>query len=375
MKLNRVVPALTAVIVAVACDSAPRTDTAAPKPQAQQSQPAEDALIVMTVQSKYYASPAVKGRDIDVDAENGIVTLTGRVDTEEAKREAVLLAKGTSGVTAVEDHLSVAAAADRTIARSAQPEAHSPGWVTTKIRAQYYANPALKPWNIDVSTSPSGVVTLSGVVDNTTDRMDAVKIARGTEGVTRVDERLRVKGEAAAIAGNSDMMPGADSWITAKIQSRFFVDDEVKGRNIDVDTKEGLVTLRGTVGSYSERVQATSIARHTEGVRDVRDEMTIDAQPRRQGRDAVRGTKETVGTAGQTIEDAWITTKIQSKFFVDDQIKARNVNVDTSNGTVTLRGSVATEAAKKAAENLALETEGVVRVNNQVTVDAAGKSR
>jgi osmotically-inducible protein OsmY len=45
------------------------------------------------------------------------------------------------------------------------------------------------------------------------------------------------------------------------------------------------------------------------------------------------------------------------------------VNVDTRNGVVTIKGTVPTEAAKRAAETLASETDGVVRVVNQLRVD------
>jgi osmotically-inducible protein OsmY len=131
-----------------------------------------------------------------------------------------------------------------------------------------------------------------------------------------------------------------------------------------------VVTLRGTVGSYSERLLATAIARNTDGVLEVHDEMTINAKPRESDRTG-RVLRESVGTAGQRIEDAWITTRIQSKFFIDDQIKARKIDVDTKDGVVTLRGSVATAAAKTAAANLAVETDGVTRVNNLLTVDPA----
>jgi osmotically-inducible protein OsmY len=370
-KVNGAAATLAALALAAACNPVPKTETAEPAaPEARQSSPISDAMIVTTIQSKYYGSSAVKGRNIDVDAENGVVTLSGRVDTAASKQEAVQLAKGTRGVSRVEDRLTVATEAEHAVARAGQPENHSPAWITTKIQARYFLHPGLKPWNIDVATNSRGVVTLAGVVDNAADHGDAVKLARATEGVTSVDDQLRVKGETAATAGAVEKAgtDAADGWITAKIQSRYFIEDEVRGRNIDVDTKDGVVTLRGTVGSYSERLLAAAIARNTDGVRELNDEMTIDSKARdREGNG--RAVRESVGTAGQRIEDTWITTKIQSKFFIDDQIKARQVDVDTKNGVVTLRGSVATVSAKTAAENLAVETDGVTHVNNELTID------
>jgi hyperosmotically inducible protein len=298
----------------------------------------------------------VKGRSIDVNTTNGVVTLRGKVDSDLAHQAAIDLAKNTNGVTRVDDQLAVSTEADRMTARHSQPESKSPAWITTKIQAQYYVHPGLKPWNIDVTTNANGAVSLSGLVDNAQDRSEAVKIARETEGVTTVNDNLRVKSETAATTGSTTAgrveTDLSDSWITAKIQSRYFVDDAVSGRNINVDTNNGVVTLRGTVNSYSD------------GVREVRDQLTLAP--------AAHEPPNTSATrAGQTIEDGWITMKIQSKYFGDDQIKARNINVDTSKGVVTLNGSVPTDAARKAAEDLARETDGVVRVVNHLKVEPA----
>jgi hyperosmotically inducible periplasmic protein len=61
--------------------------------------------------------------------------------------------------------------------------------------------------------------------------------------------------------------------------------------------------------------------------------------------------------------------KIQSKYFIHDEIKSRKVDVDTKNGIVTLRGSVPSDAAKQAAELIAHDTDGVVKVVNNLTVE------
>src|SRR6185436_18759170 len=68
-------------------------------------------------------------------------------------------------------------------------------------QSQYYLNPELKPWRIDVDTSSSGAVTLSGTVDSDSDRAEAVRIARATEGVTGVNNNLRVEPQGVATTG------------------------------------------------------------------------------------------------------------------------------------------------------------------------------
>ena len=66
--------------------------------------------------------------------------------------------------------------------------------------------------------------------------------------------------------------------------------------------------------------------------------------------------------------DATITAKVKSKFVADDQLKAHEINVDTKNGVVTLRGSVADPTSKERAAQVAKEVEGVASVNNELTV-------
>lgn len=116
---------------------------------------------------------------------------------------------------------------------------------------------------------------LSGEIDSAEDRAEAVKIAANTEGVTRVEDHLRMKGETAATAGAADSARDAahrvgaatsDAWITAKIQARYFPDPDVKWRNTNVDTNNGVVTLNDVVSLPAAREQAVHLARETDGV-------------------------------------------------------------------------------------------------------------
>ncbi len=66
--------------------------------------------------------------------------------------------------------------------------------------------------------------------------------------------------------------------------------------------------------------------------------------------------------------DGSITAKIKAKMALDDTVKALDVNVDTSGTTVTVTGTVATEAQKARVLQLARETEGVKQVVDRVQV-------
>ena len=350
----------------------------------------DDATITTSVQAKYYGSDEVRGRDITVVARDGVVTLRGAVDSEAVKQRAVALAREVEGVTRVDDELRVETAshaatpgvppaeqATGTSGRSGDPAA--PVWITTKIQAQYFVNPEIKPWNIDVTTGNGGVVTLEGEVDSADDKAEAVRIARATDGVSRVDDRLRIKGTATLAGGANADASGPqrpDAWLTAKIQSKFFLDDEVKGRDIDVETNDAVVTLNGTVANDAQRRQAVAMARNTEGVRNVVDRLKVDAAAAgKQGAAAASaGARPLEPVADLKRPDEWITMKIQSKYFLEPAVKGRQIDVDTTKGVVMLKGRVASAAEKQQAEQIARETDGVTRVVNQLAVGAGSGS-
>lgn len=356
----------------------PAVNTATPAPAGAET---TDAGITTSVQARYYGDDQVRGRNVSVVTQAGVVTLRGQVESEAARQRAVALAREVQGVTDVRDELSVrtadtaertgagpAAAAERgsTATAGRDDETITPGWITTKIQAQYFLNPEVKPWNVDVTTGSDGVVTLEGEVENAADRTEALRIARETEGVTRVEDRLRVKGEASGTASEPAGLERPDVWLTAKIQSKYFLDDLVKLRNIDVETQNGRVTVSGTVTSEAERRQAVALARTTEGVRDVTDRLKVDVSTVRSGEPGAAAPLTPVPDLKRP--DGWITMKVQSQFFLDPQVKGHEISVDTTRGVVQLKGTVETAEQKQQAEQIARDTEGVTRVVNQLTV-------
>jgi osmotically-inducible protein OsmY len=63
--------------------------------------------------------------------------------------------------------------------------------------------------------------------------------------------------------------------LTAKIKAKMALDDTVKAMNINVDTNGSVVTLRGTVESHAQRERALQLARETDGVSSVVDQLQI----------------------------------------------------------------------------------------------------
>lgn len=80
---------------------------------------------------------------------------------------------------------------------------------------------------------------------------------------------------ASAEAHRGPVTTTADAAITAKVKTKFAADDLVKARRIDVDTMRGVVQLNGTVNSAAERSRAIDLARNTDGVVDVKDNLRV----------------------------------------------------------------------------------------------------
>jgi hyperosmotically inducible protein len=168
---------------------------------------------------------------------------------------------------------------------------------------------------------------------------------------------------AAAKAGDRI----ADGWLTTKIQAAYFADHDIKGRYIDVSTRDRHVTLTGYVDSDVQRARAEQIARGTDGVAAVNDELKIGVSP--------AGARGEVGTSGQAepgpagaVDDGLITSLIEARYFTDPLVKARTIEVTTVGGVVTLRGSVSNGEERARALTLARQTPGVTRVEDALTI-------
>jgi osmotically-inducible protein OsmY len=105
-----------------------------------------------------------------------------------------------------------------------------------------------------------------------------VGTAGRTEGAideSKARERGAAAGEKIANAGNRAADVLSDASLTAKIKSKMALDDKVKALSINVTTNDGHVTLSGDVHSDAERARAVALARETDGVRQVTDQLQV----------------------------------------------------------------------------------------------------
>jgi osmotically-inducible protein OsmY len=155
-------------------------------------------------------------------------------------------------------------------------------------------------------TVENGVVTLSGMVGKDADKATAEQLAR-VPGVTRVENNLKSREKA------TDKVQGAAGTVAEKTK-------EGAGKTVDVSKK------------------------------------------------AASKTKGALSKTGEVITDAWITSRVKTKFVAQEVLRASAIDVDTKDNVVTLNGAVPNEAARAKALALAKEVEGVSKVVDNLKV-------
>jgi hyperosmotically inducible protein len=150
--------------------------------------------------------------------------------------------------------------------------------ITTNVKSKFVADDLVKAAQIEVTTA-NGVVTLTGNVDSADAKARAIEIAKGTAGVVKVVDMIAAR---EASGGGDAPDPSrtigevvTDAGITMSVKSKLLDDPQVKGLKIDVDTREGVVYLTGSVASDVEMQKAIQLAKDVKGVRDVKANLTI----------------------------------------------------------------------------------------------------
>lgn len=142
-----------------------------------------------------------------------------------------------------------------------------------------------------------------------------------------------------------------DAAITTAVKSKITADPDLNPFEISVDTNEGVVTLSGAVEEPADREKAVQVARNTDGVRRVINDITI-GDP----------------TVGDVLDDKMITASIKTKLAASGDLNPFNIDVDTNQGVVTLSGRVKDSAARQTAEQIARDQSGVKQVQNRISV-------
>jgi hyperosmotically inducible protein len=169
-----------------------------------------------------------------------------------------------------------------------------------------------------------------------------------------------------------------DSDITMAVKEKLKGDEKIDTSDIDVDTKDGVVTLKGEVDTKDEADHAVQVARSIPEVKEVQSELKVekvltneDVKERVENSEEKAEDKlkpETDESMRNVAGDAAITTKVKLAFAKDDQVSALKIDVDTKNGQVTLTGTVKSDLEARRAVQIAEGVEGVKRVSSVLTV-------
>ncbi len=198
--------------------------------------------------------------------------------------------------------------------------------------------------------SKNGAVTLTGTVAEDSHIDLARDTVSGLPGVKSVDNRLVVKGEAPA--------KHSDSWVGLKVKTALLFHRNVRATKTDVNVKDGVVSLSGEAKSLAQKELATEYARDVEGVKAVKNEMTIATAP-----------AQPEQTDAEVIDDASISAQIKASLRSHHSTSALKTKVQTSKGVVTLTGIAKNAAEKALVTKLANDVDGVGSVVNKMTID------
>lgn len=169
----------------------------------------------------------------------------------------------------------------------------------------------------------------------------------------------------------------SDADLENTVKARIMADAQLKAVNLDVDADADTnqVTLSGTVDSQPLRAKAIDLAKSAQPGLNVTDKIEVKSREvsraeytEDQANQAREKAKSFGDKIGDTLDDAWIHTKIVAKLIANSKTPERKINVDVVNNMVTLRGTVDTAEQKAEAERVAKDTDGVKGVKNQLKV-------
>lgn len=295
-----------------------------------------DENITDKVDSELFIQSDVTADDIDVETEDGIVTLSGAVDDILTKDRAERIAMAIKGVRGVINQLYVEATG------------RSDENMRQDIEQALYVDPATDSYEVGVEVS-DGMVTLTGEVESMQEKRLCTYVAKGVRGVRSVENDMIVDYDAE----RSDME------IENEIEAAIFNDIRLYPKMLQVKVEDGQVWLSGSVGSLSEKYLAESYA-WVNGVENVlsdgvnlydwakNDNLKRENYPYR--------------------TDAQIKEAVEAAFIYDPRVYSFNPEVKVNNSVVTLSGVVDNIIAKRAAEEDARNIVGVSHVLNNLKV-------
>src|SRR5476651_2465090 len=144
-----------------------------------------------------------------------------------------------------------------------------------------------------------------------------------------------------------------DSRIESSAAKSYTFKTYLKDDSIKTSSKDGVVTLTGTVAEESHKSMAENTVASLPGVKSVDDQLKIN------------------GEQPAEHSDAWITTKVKTALLFHRNVSATGTTVYTKDGVVTLQGVASSMAEKELTTEYAKDIDNVKSVNNEMTIAAS----
>jgi hyperosmotically inducible protein len=320
-----------------------------------------DAWLTAKTKTALLTAENVPATSINVDTVDGTVTLHGTVHSAEQKARAEQEARKVSGVKNVRNLIQVVPEAQKEAVKSSDSD------IQKRVESAVESDPGLKNSSIDVQSVNDGVVLLKGKAATVSDHLRALEIARSVPGVRQVKTEVTSPDKLADAeiqrerdqpeAGTRGIGQAArDMYITSATKMRLLADERTPATDINVDTREGVVTLFGIVDTDAAKRAAEEDARKVSGVRTVRNELQVVPKAKQERVEA---------------RDEDIQKQISQRLKQRQDLAGANIDVEVKNGVARLTGKVENDDQRLAAAVAARSTSGVRSVQDELKVDTA----
>jgi hyperosmotically inducible protein len=222
-----------------------------------------DSRIESSAKQSYVFKTYLQADDIKIQSMDGVVTLTGTVSEESHKSLAQDTVAGLPGVKSVDSRLEV---------KGDRPAENSDAWVMMKVKTTLLFHRSVNGIKTEVKEVKNGIVTLTGEATSQAQKDLTTEYAKDVEGVKEVKNEMTV----AVVKTKKKVVQNIDdASITAQVKAMLLYHRSTSALNTSVTTKKGVVTLSGNAGSATELDLATKLANDVNGVKGVKNRMTI----------------------------------------------------------------------------------------------------
>jgi len=223
-----------------------------------------DDRIESTAKKSYVFKTYLQADDIKIQSRDGVVTLTGIVSEDYHKSLAQETVAGLPAVKSVDNRLEV---------KGAPPTANSDEWLRDKVKVTLLFHRSVSGFKTEVNVK-DGIVTLQGDATSQAQKDLTTEYAKDVEGVKDVNNEMTVTETSKKTQTVGEKID--DASITAQVKMTLLYHRSTSAINTKVGTKRGVVTLSGKASNAAEKDLATKLANDVNGVKSVKNLMTIE---------------------------------------------------------------------------------------------------